>query len=52
MNVKRVLFVVAVVFFVLGWLVAVGTLDADSEILRFDALLAAGLAFGFAGHAA
>jgi hypothetical protein len=49
---KRILYIVAAVLFVVAWLVAVGTVDADSEVLRFDALLAAGLAVGFVGHAA
>lgn len=52
MTVSRILFVIAVVLFVLAWLVSLGTITTDSDVLGFQALIAAGLAAGFAGHAA
>ncbi len=51
MTVKRILYVVAAVLFLLAWLVALGTISSDSDILGYQALLALGLAVGFAGHA-
>ena len=51
MTLSRILFIVAVVIFFLAWLVVLGTIESSSDVLAFQALLALGLAFGFAGHA-
>lgn len=51
MTAKRICFVIAAVLFGLAWLVAVGTITTDTDALGYQALLAAGLCVGFAGHA-
>jgi hypothetical protein len=52
MTLRRVLFIIAAVIFVFAWLVAIGTVTSDSDLLLWQGLIALGLAFGFAGHAA
>jgi hypothetical protein len=51
MTLKRILYVIAAVLFVLAWLVALGTIESDSAALGWQALIALGLAVGFSGHA-
>lgn len=52
MTLKRILYVIAAVIFLLAWLVSLGTIETTSDALGFQALLALGLCVGFAGHAA
>lgn len=51
MTPKRILYVTAAVLFALAWLVALGTITSDNDLLGYQALLVLGLAVGYAGHA-